>query len=249
MRHAIRILACVLAVSAYVRSAPAHGQGAEKASTAEAMNTLTPEESAAGWRLLFDGETTAGWRGFKMDRMPAGWQVLNGALTRVAQARDIVTVEQFESFELALDWKVEAGGNSGILFHVVETPDLEYVYQSGPEMQVLDNAGHVDGRQPETSAGSNYALHGPTHDVSRPAGEWNHARLIVDGNHVEHWLNGVQLLEYELYSPDWEERVRNSKFAEMEEYGRHRTGYIALQDHGDRVAYRNIKIRVLPATR
>lgn len=229
--------------------ARADAQVTEKASGAEAINTLTPEERAAGWRLLFDGETTAGWRGFKSDSIPSGWQVVDGSLTRVAPAGDLITVEQFESFELELEWQVEPGGNSGVFFHVMETDGSQYVYETGPEMQVLDNARHADGQQPETSAGSNFALHGPVRDVSRPAGEWNQARLVVDGTRVEHWLNGVKIVDYELYSPDWEERVAASKFGAMEDYGRFRSGHIALQDHGDRVAYRNIKIRVLPAGR
>ena len=202
-------------------------------------------EAGDGWRPLFDGQTTRGWRGYGASSVPAGWQVVDGALTRVAQAGDIVTEEQFGSFELELEWKVEPGGNSGIFFHVVEDDSLRYVWQSGPEMQVLDNARHADGRSPLTSAGSNYALHAPARDVARPAGEWNAARLVVRGDHVEHWLNGVKLLEYELGSPEWEAKVRASKFASMPRYGRARRGHIALQDHGDRVAFRHIRIRPL----
>jgi hypothetical protein len=161
----------------------------------------------------------------------------------VDRGGDLITVDQYGDFELRLEWKIARGGNSGIMFHV--TDDAGQTYETGPEMQVLDNGGHADGRDPVTSAGSNYALHAPTRDVTRPIGEWNEVRLLVRGPHVEHWLNGVKLLEYELWSPDWEARVQASKFKTMPGYGRARRGHIALQDHGDRVSYRNIRIKTL----
>jgi Domain of Unknown Function (DUF1080) len=203
------------------------------------------EDQSAGWRLLFDGKTTAGWRGFKSKTMPAGWQVIDGALTRVAQAGDIVSEQEFQDFELTLEWKVAPAGNSGIFYRVSEAPEIEYVWQSGPEMQVLDDAQHKDGQRPETSAGSCYGLYPAPRGVVRPAGEWNQVRIIVQGNHVEHWLNQRKVVEYELGSPNWRDRVTRSKFAEMPRYGREQRGHIALQDHGDWVAYRGIRIRVL----
>jgi hypothetical protein len=208
-----------------------------------AQNTLSAQERAEGWRLLFDGRTTDGWRGFRGDAMPDGWQVVDGALTRVAAGGDIVTTEQFESFELVLDWKVSPGGNSGIFFHVTE--DADHVWQTGPEYQILDDAGHRDGLTPETSAGSNYALHAPVGAAARPAGEWNTARLVVRGDHVEHWLNDVKIVSYELRSDEWKALVAASKFGDMPGYGLARRGHLALQDHGDHVAFRNIRIRVL----
>jgi hypothetical protein len=196
------------------------------------------------WGALFDGRTTAGWRGFRMDSMPAGWQVVDGALTRVGPGGDIITVEQFGDFELELEWNVAPGGNSGIMFRVTE--DSDATYMSGPEMQVLDDAAHRDGLSRLTAAGANYGLDPAPAGVVKPAGEWNAVRLVVRGAHVEHWLNGVKVVEYELWSPDWEARVKASKFAQWPGYGRARTGHIALQDHGDRVAYRSIKIRTPP---
>ena len=207
------------------------------------MNVLTPEETEGGWRLLFDGRTTAGWRGYRSEDMPEGWQVLDGALTRVAGGGDIVTTDQYEDFELALEWKLAEGGNSGIMFHVTE--EAEETYHTGPEMQVLDDERHVDGQNPLTSAGSNYGLHAPSQKTMKPAGEWNEARLRVQDGRVEHWLNGVKVVEYELGSPDWEQRVAGSKFSEWPGYGRAGKGHIALQDHGDWVAYRNIRVRPL----
>ena len=212
--------------------------------SAQAPNTLTSAERAAGWRLLFDGKTTAGWRGFKMDSLPSGWQVVNGALTRVAAAGDIVTREQFRDFELSLEWNVAPGGNSGIFYRASEDGDA--IYWTAPEMQVLDDARHPDGKSRLTAAGSAFGLYPAPAGVVKPAGEWNRVRLVVRGQHVEHWLNGVKVVEYELSSPDWEARVKASKFAPHPRYGRNAQGYIGLQDHGDRVAYRDIKIRVLP---
>ena len=213
----------------------------------EPQNILTAEERAAGWKLLFNGTTTAGWHGFKKDRCPDGWQVVDGTLVRVAPAGDIVTDEQFDNFELSLEWRISAGGNSGIIFHVSEDPKYTWVWQTGPEMQVLDNAEHHDGKNPLTSAGSNYALNAPPRDLTKPVGLFNKVRLIVNGSHVEHWMNGEKLLEYELWSAQWKRLVAHSKFNAMPDYGLMKTGRIALQDHGDRVWYRNIKIRRLPA--
>jgi len=205
---------------------------------------LTPGERAAGWRLLFDGRTTTGWRGFRMDSMPRGWQVVDGALTRVAHAGDIITTERFASFELVLEWKISRAGNSGIFYRVSE--DDSTAYWSGPEMQVLDDAGHPDGKSRLTAAGSCYGIYPSPAGVVKPAGQWNRVRLVVRGNHVEHWLNGVKVVEYELGNADWEARVMKSKFAPHVHYGRNSSGYIGLQDHGDWVAFRDIKIRVLP---
>lgn len=205
---------------------------------------LTPAERAAGWRLLFDGRSTAGWRGYRQQAMPAGWQVIDGGLTRVAPAGDIVTLDQYGDCELTLEWRVSEGGNSGIFYRVSE--DAEYPWQSGLEMQVLDDANHPDGRSPLTSAGALYGIHPARRGVVRPAGTWNTVRIVMHGRHVEHWLNRVKLVEGELGSPDWEARVRRSKFATLPRFGRNESGHIGLQDHGDRVAYREIKIRPLP---
>jgi hypothetical protein len=211
----------------------------------EPQNVLTDAEKAAGWKLLFDGKTTAGWRGFQKREMPGGWSVVDGALVRTGVGGDIVTAEQFDSFELQLEWRIGPAGNSGIFFRVSEAAPNKYVFETGPEMQVLDNAEHVDGKNPKTSAGSNYALHAPSRDVTQPVGLYNKVRLVVNGPHVEHWLNDEKIVEYELWSEAWEKLVAASKFASMPRYGREKTGRIALQDHGDKVRYRNIKIRRL----
>lgn len=216
--------------------APASAQGS--------LNTLTPAERAEAWRLLFDGKTTAGWRGWKMDTLPSGWQAVDGALTRVHQAADIITKDKFKDFELKLEWKIAKNGNSGVFYRASEDDDA--IYWSAPEMQVLDDAGHPDGKSRLTAAGSDYGLYPAPAGVVKPAGQWNQVRLVVKGQHVEHWLNGVKVVEYELGSPDWEAKVKASKFAPHPHYGRNREGYIGLQEHDFWVAYRNIKIRTLP---
>jgi len=187
---------------------------------------------------------TPTWRGFKSDALPAGWMMSDeGVLTHTKGGGDVITEKEYENFVLELDWKISKGGNSGIFFHVSE--DHDYVWLGGPEMQVLDNEAHANGLKPETSAGANYALHAPCEDVTKPIGEWNHIKLVVDGPHVEHWMNDTKLLAYELWSDDWKARVAASKFKDMPPYGLGKTGHIALQDHGDIVSFRNITITPL----
>lgn len=219
------------------------GSGTVAAQDASAPNTLTAAETSAGWKLLFDGRTLEGWRGFQTKRAPEGWAAESGAITRVAAAGDLITRKQYRDFELALEWKISEGGNSGIMFRVTE--GSEATYETGPEMQVLDDARHPDGHSRLTAAGSAFGLYPAPAGIVRPAGEWNQVRLVVKGKHVEHWLNGTQVVTYELQSPEWEAKVAASKFRQWPGYGRAPKGYIALQDHGDRVAYRSIRIREL----
>ena len=209
--------------------------------TAQEHNRLTAAERAAGWQLLFDGNSLEGWRGYNSEFMPTGWSVENGMLTRTGPGGDIITEQQFGDFEFYLEWLVGPGGNSGVLVRAVE--GQEEVYHGAPEMQILDDAGHPDGRSPLTSAGSNYGLHGAPRGIVKSAGEWNSSRIVVVNNQVEHWLNGDKVVEYELGSADWLRRVANSKFAQWPAYGRASRGHIGIQDHGDRVSFRNLKVR------
>ncbi|MFQ5632142.1 MAG: DUF1080 domain-containing protein, partial [bacterium] len=198
-----------------------------------------------GWISLFNGKTFDGWRGFRKHDMPAGWEITSaGELYFNGKGKgDIVTTHQFGNFELELEWKISPGGNSGIFYWVTE--DDFASWRTGPEMQVLDNTAHKDGKKALTSAGSNYALHAPASDVTKPVGEYNHARIIANGTHVEHWLNGEKIVEYEIGSSEWQALVDASKFGKMPNYGKNRNGHIALQDHGDEVWYRNIRVRLL----
>ncbi len=211
------------------------------------MNTLTDAEKAAGWKLLFDGKTTTGWRGYKKEKVPDAWQVIDGALVRVKRGGDLITIEKYESFDLVLDWRISKAGNSGVIYHATEE-DVSAAH-TAPECQILDN---VDGADPQR-AGWCYALYQPPDDpktgkpldTTNPVGQWNTMRILVDGNHVEHWMNGVKYVEYELGSDDWNSRVAKSKFAAWPHWGKAKTGYIALQDHNGEVAFRNIKLRVI----
>ena len=220
------------------------GQPAWQPSTFEYPTvTLSAEERGAGYRPLFDGASLFGWRIYH-GAGTGGWHVANGVIERGTGGGDLVTTETFANFELALEWKVEPGGNSGIIYRIDDAGDATYV--TGPEMQVLDDERHPDGKSPLTSAGSVYGLYPAPRGIVKPAGKWNEARIIVNGNHVEHRLNGKQIAQYDLGSPDWEQRVAASKFNQWKGYGRASRGRIGLQDHGDPVSFRNIRIRVLP---
>jgi aldose 1-epimerase len=202
------------------------------------LNQLTEQEKAAGWKLLFDGQTTAGWRNFKKPGINPGWKVIDGALTRAEKGADnIVTADQYDSFELTLDYNISPAGNSGLMYHVSEeakSPPL-----SGPEIQIQDNK---DGHDPQKS-GWLYQLYSSETDATKPAGEWNRLRILITPEKCEQYMNGVKYCEYVKGSKDWDERVAKSKFAKFPLFGKATKGYICLQDHGNLVAFRNIKIR------
>jgi len=247
MMHIHRsLVTAVLLASASCHTAPPPPPVAPQVTiTPGTSNLLTDAERGAGWQLLFDGTTGAGWRGYRQTALPAGWQVRDGALTHVGPpGGDIITNEQFKNFELALEWKIAPGGNSGIFYRASE--DTDAIYWNAPEMQVLDDARHPDGQSRLTAAGAAYDLYPSPAGIVKPANEWNAVRLVVNGNHVEQWLNGVKVVEYEFGSPDFQAKVKDSKFALHPNFGRNTAGHIGLQDHGDVVAFRNIKIRVLP---
>lgn len=209
------------------------------------LASLSGQAAQPQWVSLFDGDTIAHWRGYKMATVPDGWRVVEGAITWTGGTPvDLVTREQYTNFEFEFDWKLPPRGNSGIMFRVTEA--LDRTYHSGPEYQLLHNAGHPDGKNPLTSVGANYALHAPTRDASNPIGEWNSGRLVVNGAHVEHWLNGEKVVEYELHTPEWTRLMEASKFKEWPRYGREPRGHLVLQEHGARVQYKNLRIKVLP---
>lgn len=209
-----------------------------------ASASAQPAAGKDGWVSLFDGKSLTGWRSFKTETPPTGWEAKDGVLARTGKGGDLMTVQQYGSFELELDYKIAVGGNSGIMYRVVT--EGQAPYWSGPEYQILDNERHPDAKNgPDRLAGSNYDLIAPSAAVSKPAGEWNTAKIVVKGNHVEHWLNGSKVVEYEFASPEWTKMVAESKFKAWPMYGKAARGHIVLQDHGDLVEFRNIRIKEL----
>jgi hypothetical protein len=252
MRYGRLVMAGVLVATAAGAQAPGKGKDKDKEKSAPAakqqgtaMNTLTAKEKAAGWRLLFDGSTISDWRGYKSQDVPAGWTVSDGAIVKKGSAPDLVTKDQYGNFEFSWDWKIAKGGNAGLFYRGTE--EYEHVYWSAPEYQLLDDKYADDRHSRLTSAGADYALYPSPKGYVKPYGQWNHSRIVVNGAHVEHWLNGHKLLSYELWSPDWEAKVKASKFKDWPNYGRAKKGYLAFQgDHNGTLELRDLKIRELP---
>lgn len=213
-------------------------------------NTLSSKEKSEGWTLLFDGQSTEKWRGYNKENFPEkGWVVEDGALTVVPGegGGDIITRKKYGDFILKLEWKVTKGANGGIFYRAIEQP-TQPIYWSAPEVQVLDNKNHPDANRGENGnrkAGSLYDLIPAQPQNANPYGEWNSVKIVVDGSSVEHWQNGEKVVDYELWTNKWYKMLRDSKFQSHPEFGDAREGYIGLQDHGNRVSFRNIKIKEL----
>lgn len=218
-----------------------------------AHNTLTEQEIADGWKLLFDGESMDHWRVYNQEGIPAGWVVEDGAMVFDPEQRndqyglDIITVETYGDFELKLEWWLSEAGNSGIFYHVIEQED-KALYWSGPEMQILDNENHPDADQGvdgNRKAGSLYDLIPAVPQNAKPYGQWNSVKIVAKGDVIEHWQNGEMVLSFDRSTDEWKNLVAGSKFAPHPEFGTAEEGHIALQDHGDLVKFRNLKIRSL----
>lgn len=205
---------------------------------------LTGSAAAADppWRDLMNASA---WRGWKAEGFPAGWRFADGVLSKDGEVDDLISRDSFGDFELELEWKIGTAGNSGVFYR--GTREYDHIYWSAPEYQLLDDANAPDGRSRLTAAAAAYALYGAPAGVVKPAGEWNRTRLLVRGAHVEHWLNGQKVVEYELWSAPWQEKVAASKFAAYPNYGRARRGLLGLQgDHPGRLELRGIRVRSLP---
>jgi hypothetical protein len=243
-----KIASLLLAVVTLIIAAPAQNK--------TPANQLTKGEKAAGWRLLFDGKTFDGWRGFHSDKVPAGWAIEDGCIKKIpAQGEmgqaggDLITVDQFDNFEFSVEWKLAKGSNSGIKYLVSES--LPPAGKSGVsfEYQVLDDDNHPDakaGIAGNRTAGSLYDLI-PASKAKKlnPIGEFNQTRIVVKGNHIEHWLNGMKVVEFERGGEELKQHIAESKFKNTTGFGETAKGHILFQDHGDAVWYRNIKVRAL----
>lgn len=211
--------------------------------SAAADNRAGGAETAAGWRVLFDGKSLDGWRGYKQEAPGAGWRVEDGALVLEGKAGDLVTADAFGDFELSFEWKVAEAANSGVIYRVALGEAATHV--TGPEYQVLDNLKAKDNKEHDHLAGSLYDIALGTNARPKPVGEWNEGRVVVRGWRIEHWLNGEKVVDLDLASADGETAIAASKFKDWEKFATARRGHIALQDHGDVVSYRAIKVREL----
>lgn len=233
------------ALSAFMGSKDAFGDQDSK------DNQLTAKEKADGWKLLFNGKSLDGWRTYQ-HKPSTSWVVENGVLvsksdhSENAKHADLITNDQFGDFELQIDWKIPPKANSGIMYRVTE--DYPQTFESGPEYQILDDAGYAGEVEPYQTTGANYAMNVPTVAASNPIGEWNHTVIIVKNNHVEHWLNGKKVVEYELGSDEWKKHKEEGKWKDAPGYGAAKKGHIALQEsHGIQgdIMFKNIKIKEL----
>ncbi len=197
------------------------------------------------WRDLFDGVHTDAWRGWVSGVLPSGWHVVDGTLTKDGRVEELLTREPFGNFELELEWKIGKEGNSGVFYRA--TREYDHIYWSAPEYQLLDDANTPDGKSQLTASASAYGLYPAVAGIVKPFGEWNTTRIVVNGNHVEHWLNGQKVVVYELRSPDWKAKVAASKFAAYPNYGLAKRGFIGIQgDHPGSISLRHIRVRELP---
>ena len=214
-------------------------------------NTLTEQEKAEGWELLFDGETLDGWRDYNGTALTGPWEVVNGTIQADGQGSDasgyIVTDKAYENFELSWDWKISKGGNSGLLYHVVERPQFPVPYVTGPEYQLIDDINFAEPLEDWQRCGVDYAMYLPDFNTIKvhPAGEWNNSKIIFDNGHVTYFMNGHKTVEFDAWSDDWFSRKNSGKWANAPEYGLAHKGLICLQDHGYPAWFRNIKIREL----
>lgn len=212
-------------------------------------NSLTKAGVNQGYQLLFDGKTLDGWRTYQ-NKPADSWTVKDGTLyckgsstDKSTRRADLITVSQFENFDLSLDWKIAPKGNSGVLYMVTE--DYPAAYLSGPEYQLIDDKNFPEKLENWQLTGANYAMNPAPAAEPRPIGEWNHTRIVVNHGHVEHWLNGKKIVEYHLWTEEWKQKKQQGKWKNAAGYGMSKQGHIALQDHGSEAWFRNIKIKEL----
>lgn len=226
----LTVLACLWAADALRADSPASAK---------------PPTDEKGFTLLSGEGAEKQWNSYGKAGWPAGWKRSDGILHRAARGGDLSTIDQYGDFDLRFDWKVTPGANSGVLYRVSDLTKV--AHETGPEYQVLDDAKHGRGKNPQTSAGSMYGISAPSQHAAKATGEWNRGRIVVRGNHVRHFLNGEKVIDAQLGSDDWSSRVADSKFAKWPGYGKSPRGHIVLQDHGAEVWFRNVRIKELEA--
>ncbi|HRO85088.1 MAG TPA: DUF1080 domain-containing protein [Niabella sp.] len=216
------------------------------------FNSKSDMTKKGKWKKLFDGQTLNGWHGYnKGNKAVKNWVVMDDALVCLGASKDdtggdIVTDGQYENFELQWEWKVDKGSNSGVMYHVVEDPKYKAPYYTGPEYQIIDDVNFPGKLEEWQQAGADYAMHlaGPNKKL-KPVGEWNLSKIIFNRGQVEHWLNGEKILEFQAWTDDWKYKKETGKWKDFPDYGKAKKGHIALQDHGNKAYYKNIKIREL----
>lgn len=234
-RTTLRLAALFIVLSGCSRPAPAVGTNTPAPAAASARLASQP----GTWRSLISLDN---WRGYQATAVPAGWSASGNLLTKTGVGQDIVSRDTFTDFELELDWMLDARGNSGIFYRATE--EYNKIYWSAPEYALLDDARHPDGRNVLTSAGAAHSLYAPPRGVVKEAGQWNSTRIVVRGSHVEHWLNGQKVADFDYGSPDFTERVAKSKFGRWPNFAKARRGLIGIQgDHGGVLSIRNLRIR------
>ena len=211
------------------------------------INTLSAEEQKEGWKLLFNGQNLDGWHNFNTDQIE-GWKIIDGLLTNSGvgsdHGGDLVTNDKYSDFDLQLEWEIASQSNSGIFYHVEEGKTAA-IYESGPEYQLIDDRGWPDSLEEWQHTGANYGMNPPVNAPVKPANEWNQSRIVVQGSHVRHYLNGLLVVDYQLWDRDWKEHKQHGKWKDAPYYGQAKTGLIGLQDHGGLTLFRNIKIKEL----
>ena len=244
----------ILVVSSLVLMLACHNAVSKQSPQPPAMNSISQEEKNEGWELLFDGVSTAGWHTYGNKPVGKAWKVVDGTLTldvsekkdgKVVGGGDIVTDKEFDNFHLKYDWKISVNGNSGIIFYAQEDSKYKWPWETGPEMQVLDNNGHPDAKIIKHRAGDLYDLISSSKETVKPAMEWNTAEIKSVNGKLDFYLNGENVVSTSLWDDNWKQLIAGSKFKNMPDFGKYQKGKLGLQDHGDIVWFRNIKIKRL----